>query len=217
MKRGGQADGRLQVYAELLREAPLSVTSVRDPARLWALHVEDALSAVEVVERLAPATAIDVGSGGGSPGIPIAIATGIPVTLLEARSRKAAFLRRTVAELGLACQVVHARSEELARREGRDAYALVLARALAPPPAAAELCLPLVAPGGHALLWTTGVDGSQLAAVAAELAARPAGSVPTGGGRMLVLLEKLGPTPERYPRRPGAARRRPLASLPSGA
>src|SRR5437763_11044755 len=117
----------------MLVAAPLSVTAVREPAAAWALHVEDALAALPLIEARAPGTVIDVGSGGGSPGIPIAIETELPVALLEARAPKAAFLRRTVAALALACPVIHARSEALAAGEGRDAWDLALARALAPP------------------------------------------------------------------------------------
>jgi 16S rRNA (guanine527-N7)-methyltransferase len=205
----------LREYCDLLAAAPVSVTGVHDLEEIWRLHVEDALTALPVIERMAPRSVVDVGSGGGSPGIPIAIATGLAVALVESRAPKAAFLRRTVARLGLACEVLHQRSEDLARGRGRDAWDLALARALAPPPAAAELCLPLVRSGGHVLLWTANLDAAGLAAAAGFVAGDLAEIVATAGARSLALIEKTGPTPERYPRRPGVARRRPPGSIPS--
>ena len=88
---------------------------------------------------------------------------------------------------------------------------------LAPPPVAVELCLPLVRPGGWLVLWTAELDATTLAPVAAELGGRVAEVVAVAAGRQLVVVDKLGATPERYPRRPGMAGKRPLASLPSEA
>ena len=212
MKRPGP---RLTAYRDLLLAAPVSVTSIRDPERAWAVHVEDALAAVPIVAELAPARIADVGSGGGSPGIPIALAMRIPVDLVEATGVKCEFLRRCVAALGAPCEVVHDRSEHLARAGGRDAYDLVLARALAPPPVAAELCLPLARVGGHALLWTAETDVSALAEVAAAVGGEHAETVAVGPNRRLELLRKVRATPERFPRRPGMAAKHPLLRVRS--
>lgn len=205
----------LRLYCRLLAEAPLSVTGVRDPDEIWRVHVEDALTALPLLERLQPAALIDVGSGGGSPGLPLGLATGLPVVLLESRSGKADFLRSAAGQVGGRFEVVNERSEIFARGRGRDAYDLALARALAQPPVAAELCLPLVRPGGHALLWTAGLDPGPLDAAARRVGGRLAEIVETGGARALALLCKTGPTPDAYPRRPGVARRRPLGPVPS--
>jgi 16S rRNA (guanine527-N7)-methyltransferase len=89
-----------------------------------------------------------------------------------------------------------------------------MARALAPPPVAAELCLPLVRPGGRVVLWTGAVDVHALRGVAAQLAAELSRVVPYGS-RNLVELTKIAATPDRFPRRPGMAGKRPLAPLPS--
>jgi 16S rRNA (guanine527-N7)-methyltransferase len=207
----------LAEYCKLLAAAPLGVTSVRDPAELRRLHVDDALSALPLVERIAPRTIVDVGAGGGSPGIPLAICTDAAVTLVEARGAKAAFLRDTVRRLGLSCEVIHERSETLARGSRRDGWDLAVARALAAPPAAAEMSLPLVRPSGHLILWAANLDVDELGRAAALLAAEPVEVMPTQGARVLALLRKTGPTPERFPRRPGQARRRPPGSIPSGA
>jgi 16S rRNA (guanine527-N7)-methyltransferase len=208
-------DPRLAAYRDLLLAAPVSVTSIRDPERAWAVHVEDALAAVPVVERLAPGRIADVGSGGGSPGIPIALASGVAVHLVEATGVKCGFLRRCVATLDAPCEVIHDRSEHLARAGGRDAYDLVLARALAPPPVAAELCLPLARTGGHVLLWTAETEPGALAEVAAAVGGERAETVVLGQNRRLELLRKVSATPERFPRRPGMAAKHPLLRVPS--
>ncbi|HEX5197143.1 MAG TPA: RsmG family class I SAM-dependent methyltransferase [Gaiellales bacterium] len=204
----------LEHYSRLVADAPLSVTALPDQAAIWRELVEDALRARPLIGESLPELVVDVGSGNGSPGIPLAIDYGRPVTLLEAASRKAAFLRRAVAELGIEAPVVAERSEHYARAAGRDRFDLVLARALAPPPVALELCLPLARAGGRVVLWTGEIDGDAIDEVAGQLAARVS-RVERYGGRRLVEVAKLGATPDRFPRRPGMAAKRPLAPLPS--
>ena len=204
----------LEHYCRLVADAPLSVTALPDQAAIMRELVEDALRARPLIGESLPELVVDVGSGNGSPGIPLAVDYGRPVTLLEAAVRKAAFLRGLVAELGIEAPVVAERSEQYARAAGRDRFDLVLARALAPPPVALELCLPLARAGGRVVLWTGEVDGDVVDQVATQLAARVSRIEPYGG-RRLVEVTKLGATPERFPRRPGMAGKRPLASLPS--
>ena len=205
----------LERYCDLVARAGVSVTALRSREALRTELVDDALSACGMIGDELPVSTVDVGSGNGSPGIPLALAYGAPITLLEAVGRKAAFLRAVSQELGVAATVVAERSELHARGRGRDAYDLALARALAPPLVAIELCLPLVRPGGRVVLWTGAVDPAVLDAVATQVAGRVASAVPTRGSRMLIELEKVGATPDRFPRRPGMAGKRPLASLPS--
>jgi 16S rRNA (guanine527-N7)-methyltransferase len=144
---------------------------------------------------------VDVGSGGGAPGIPLAHA--LPrreFVLLEANGRKCDFLRG-VAPANV--RVVQGRAEE----QETDWAGCAVAKALAPPPVAAEWCLPLVRAGGSALLWAgPSADPSAVAVVAERLAARLAESPPG-----FLVLRKLGPTPPGFPRRTGVARKRPLA------
>ena len=204
----------LEHYCRLVADAPLSVTALPDVAAIMRELVKDALRARSLIGESLPQLVVDVGSGNGSPGIPLAIDYGRPVTLLESAARKAAFLRQVVAELGIDAAVVAERSEQYARAAGRDRFDLVLARALAPPPVALELCLPLARAGGRVVLWTGEIDGDAIDHVAAQLAARVSRIVPYGG-RRLVEVAKLGATPERFPRRPGVAGKRPLAPLPS--
>ena len=108
-------------YLSLLLGAPLSATAIRDPADAWERHVGDALTAMPLLAGAG--TIVDVGSGGGSPGVPLAVELGVPVTLLEATGTKARFLESVLRELDLPGSVVHQRSEEFARAEGRDAFA----------------------------------------------------------------------------------------------
>lgn len=178
------------------------LTALRDPAEARRVLLDDALRGAELVARY-EGPVVDVGSGGGTPGIPLAAALpGREVTLLEAARRKCDFLRRWEDELPN-LRVVWGRAEE----QPVERYGVAVAKALAPPPVAAEWCLPLVRAGGAAVLWVgPSADRDRLAAAAARLAAelRPA---PAG----LALLAKTGPTPPGFPRRPGAARKRPLA------
>ena len=164
--------------------------------------LEDSLRGVAVVGELEGGI-VDVGSGGGAPGIPLAaVLPDREVTLLESERRKAEFLERWTAELPN-LRVVWGRAEE----QETDAFGVAVAKALAPPPVAAEWCLPLVRPGGAAVLWVgPSADLDAVAQVAEQLAAAPPEE--RDG---LVVLRKLGPTPERFPRRPGMARKRPLA------
>jgi 16S rRNA (guanine527-N7)-methyltransferase len=166
------------------------------------VHLEESLAAVGAVHEF-EGPIIDVGSGGGAPGIPLAVEFPYrEVTLLEANRRKCEFLERWARELPNV-RVVHGRAEE----QPVDSWGVAVAKALAPPPVAAEWCLPLVAPGGAAILFVgPSADSARVARVAdllgAELDASPPG---------LLVLGKLSPTPAGFPRRPGVARKRPLA------
>lgn len=172
---------------------------MRDPAEARRVHLEDSLRGLELVRRF-EGPIVDVGSGGGAPGIPLAYA--LPdreVTLLEANGRKCVFLRE---HAPANARVIQGRAEE----QEVDVYGVALAKALAAPPVAAEWCLPLVRPGGAAILWVgPSAEAERVAAVAARLAAE----VEEADG--FLVLRKVGPTPAGFPRRPGMAKKRPLA------
>ncbi len=163
-------------------------------------------------------TLIDVGSGGGLPGLPLKIARPeLAVTLVEADGRKAAFLVRSCAELGLHdVRVVNRRAEEAAHDpELREAFDVAVARALAPMPVLAELCLPFVRVGGRLLAQKTA--GEDVAAAARAIALLGGGAAAVHEARSaarssgtVVIVEKLRPTPEAYPRRSGLPSRKPL-------
>jgi 16S rRNA (guanine527-N7)-methyltransferase len=162
--------------------------------------LDDALRALPLLDSFEGAL-VDVGSGGGSPGIPLAAT--LPdreVTLLDSEQRKCDFLRRWAPPNA---EVVLGRAEE----QPPERWAVAVAKALAPPPVAAELCLPLVRPGGIAILWLgERADLDRLAAASERL----------GGGEPelhegLAVLAKVAPTPPGFPRRAGVAKKRPLA------
>jgi len=172
-----------------------------------------------LLEHLGDArTVVDVGSGGGLPGLPLKIARpDLNLTLVEADQAKAAFIVRTCAALGLHGVEVLARRAEAVGRDPlyRETFDLVVARALAPMPVLAELCLPLVRVGGRLLAQKTESEDLAIAAhaieilggalrrvVAAPSAVRIAGTV--------VIIDKVRSTPSAYPRRPGVPARKAL-------
>ena len=185
---------------ELVATPGLTSVSGEEARRV---HLDESLAALETVQRF-EGPIVDVGSGGGAPGIPLAEALpGREVTLLEATRRKCDFLERWLTELPN-LRVVCGRAEE----QPLDAWGVAVAKALAPPPVAAEWCLPLVALGGAAVLYVgPTAQADRVAQVAGLLAAKLEPDSPPG----LLILRKLGPTPPGFPRRPGVARKRPLA------
>ncbi|MCC6174701.1 MAG: 16S rRNA (guanine(527)-N(7))-methyltransferase RsmG [Chloroflexi bacterium] len=220
---------QFSAYADLLVQAnrSLNLTRITERADIERRHFLDALTcALPCLTELQAGVdwrSLDVGAGGGVPGIPLAIAfPSLRMTLLEATGKKAAFLRDASDRLGLEhINVRNARAEEAGLDPvERDSYDLVVARALAPLAVALEWCLPFARIGGLVVL----PRGSDLPAqlgdgrVAAEtLAARLRPPIPIElpelpPGRSLVVADKLGPTPARFPRRPGLASQRPLGS-----
>lgn len=144
---------------------------------------------------------VDVGSGGGVPGIPLADALPeIEVVLLESARRKCDFLEQWAPPNA---RVVWGRAEE----QETDTYGVAVAKALAQPATAVEWCLPLVRAGGAVVLWLG--PSADLAAVASVAALVGGGEPEAHDG--LVLIRKLEATPAGFPRRVGVAKKRPLA------
>jgi 16S rRNA (guanine527-N7)-methyltransferase len=194
-------DSRLEDWLAALVGTP-GLTSIRDLDEARRVLLDDALRGAGAVGAFA-GPVVDVGSGGGTPGIPLAAA--LPereVTLLEANGRKCEFLRRWPGVFPN-LRVVEGRAEE----QAVDDYGVAVAKALASPVVAAEWCMPLVRPGGAAILWA----GPSADVEAVGRAAEQLGGGPVEERAGLLLLAKLEPTPKRFPRRPGMARKRPLA------
>jgi 16S rRNA (guanine527-N7)-methyltransferase len=200
-RRPSSAADILERWLAAVVAAP-GLTALRDPADARDVLLDDALRGVPLVAR-EKGPIVDVGSGGGTPGIPLAASLpGRDVTLLEAERRKCDFLERWTAELPN-LRVVWGRAEE----QPLEAYGVAVAKALAHPPTAVEWCLPLVREGGAVVLWVgPSADEEAVAAVASRIAGRLEPS-PAG----LLLVRKTGPTPTGFPRRTGVARKRPLA------
>ncbi len=192
----------LERWLEELLATP-GITAIRDADEARRMLVADALRAGDLVSSAPPGAVIDVGSGGGSPGLPLAVT--IPdreFVLLDSQRRRCDFLRAVTGSLRNV-EVVWGRAET----QPTDAFAVALAKALAKPPVAAELCLPLVRPGGIAILWTG--EGANLEP--ASTAAERVGGVVQSEEDGLLVLRKVRATPEGFPRRPGIAKKRPLA------
>jgi 16S rRNA (guanine527-N7)-methyltransferase len=194
-------DERLERWLSGLLATP-GLTSIRGRDEARRVHIEESLAAAEVVNRFA-GRIVDVGSGGGAPGIPLAAA--LPdrqVTLLEANGRKCAFLREAAREFPNV-EIVQGRAEE----QETEQYGVAVAKALAAPPVAAEWSLPLVAVGGAAVLLVgPSADAEAVSRVSERLGGGSAERLPG-----LLVLQKLAPTPPGFPRRPGVAKKRPLA------
>lgn len=209
---------RLGLYLALLHEANQSfnLTAVRDPEEMWIRHVLDSLTLLPLLADLPEqARIIDIGSGGGAPGLIVAVAQpGSHLTLVEATGKKARFLERASAEIGLTnVTVLQERAETLAHRpELRAGFDAALARAVGRIAVIAELTVPFVRVGGLILL-TKGQHAEEELAEAKQalhmLHATVAGVVPTPTGR-IVVVEKRRATPRTYPRRPGEPARAPL-------
>lgn len=199
LRRSADADERLRRWLHALVTTP-GLTAITDVDTARRALLDDSLRGVDVVTRFG-GPIVDVGSGGGVPGIPLAAS--LPdrrVTLLEANGRKCDFLRGWAPSN---TNVVQGRAEE----QETDVFGVAVAKALAPPPVAAEWCLPLVRPGGAVVLWIgPSADVEDVARVAPQLAAEV-----DGAHDGLLVLRKLAPTPPGFPRRTGLARKRPLA------
>ncbi len=213
---------RFSRYLELLLEwnAKFNLTTIDTPSEVWRKHFLDSLSALLVMKPTG--RVVDVGSGAGFPGIPLAIACpGLEVTLVDSLGKRVRFLTEVVAGLGLSesVSVVQARAEDLGRMpEHRERYSYAVTRAVGSLSVLAEYCLPLVRRGG-AMVAMKG-PAAFAETEAAERAVRVLGGsglttlawVLPGGGeeRVIVTVKKLGTTPPTYPRRAGLPSKQPL-------
>jgi 16S rRNA (guanine527-N7)-methyltransferase len=202
---------------ELQATDPTAFTSVRDPAEALERHVDDSLVALQLPVVAAARRIADLGSGAGWPGL--ALAAALPdarVALVESAIRHCRYLERAAEGLPNA-SVVHTRAEDWP--EGLGAHDLITARALASLPIVLEYSAPLLAEGGHVVAWKAAVSPVESAAGAAAaeiLGLAPVGVVdvqpyPSARDRTLHVFRKITPTPDRFPRRPGMAAKRPLA------
>jgi 16S rRNA (guanine527-N7)-methyltransferase len=213
----GAADALAALLAAL--EDERAPTTVRLPAEAIDVHLADSLVALELSEARAAASLADLGSGAGFPALPLAAALpAARVAAVESTARKGDFIRAAAAAAGLAnVEVVPSRAEEW--RAGIGARDLVTARALGPLPVVLEYAAPLLAPGGHVLVWRGRRDAAEEAAgdrAAAALGLAPGEAIrvapyPAARDRHLHRFAKRAVTPARFPRRAGMARKRPLA------
>lgn len=212
---------QLRRFGSALAEDDHAPTTVRDPVRVRDDHLADALVALELeVVRVAQRLA-DLGAGAGVPGIPLAIA--LPdtrVTLVEANGRKCEFMRAVAADLALDnIEVVHERAETWAAGLGQ--MDIVTVRALAQLDVVAEYGAPLLRLGGALVAWRGQRDpgdeaaGARAAQILGLSVEEPQWVEPYPGAlnRHLHVMIKTAPTPDRFPRRDGVARKRPIGRL----
>lgn len=207
-----------------------NLTAITEPEEAWTRHILDALTLVPILAEAAAGKTgevrvVDIGSGGGVPALPLAIVMpSIRITLVEPTGKKAAYLQGAAEVLGLRnVTVIQGRAENLGQDfrgaiagdklgPHREGYDISTARALGHLAIVAELCLPLVKPGGL-VLAVKGAKADQEVEEATKaiglLGGRHAGTVDTPTGRVVV-LEKASRTPRTYPRRDGEPKRAPL-------
>ena len=215
---GTQAAARLERLLGLLTADPRAPTAILDPGEAVDRHLADSLVALELPAVRKARTIADLGSGAGLPGLPLAIALpGARAFLVESSRRKCAFLERASAEVGVDnAEVVCTRAE--AWPEGRERCDVVTARALARLPVLVEYAAPLLRVGGSLVAW----KGARAAGEEADGAAAarrlgmgapeavPVRPFPAARDLHLYTVRKEAPTPPGFPRRPGAAAKRPL-------
>ena len=213
--RGASVEERLVEplahYGAMLLETnrKFNVSGANTPEELLP-HLLDSLSIVPYVHG----PLVDIGSGGGLPAIPIAIAIGAPVTLVESTTKKAAFLEAVLGTLHLEGRVIPQRAELAGRDPAlRDHFACATARAVSSAPTVLELTVPFLRVGGVAVLQRGGMDDRERNAVmdaAPMLGAHVADVIRLEGERRVLLVKKTAATPQRFPRRTGVPEKRPL-------
>lgn len=200
----------------------INLTAIREPAAVARGHVIDSLSALSVITGRTPRRLLDIGSGGGFPGLPLAaVLTGIDVTLLEPVRKKARFLSTVASATGLDDRVTvdARRAEDVARdQDARGGLDVVTARAVASTADVVELAFPLVAPSGALIAWKRGDLRAEVAAARRAIDALGGGTLDVidvavrglDGHRLVVATRSAdSPVPDTYPRDPAQRRRRP--------
>jgi 16S rRNA (guanine527-N7)-methyltransferase len=202
---------RLAHYGALVLETNrrFNISGADTPEELVP-HILDSLSIVPYVQG----PLVDVGSGGGLPAIPLAIATGFEITMVESTTKKAAFLEAALGTLGLTGRVIPQRAELAGRDPAlRDQFGCASARAVSSAPTVLELAVPFLRVGGMAVLQRGRFEPRERDAVvdaAPMLGAEFIREIPLEGDRRVLLVKKTALTPQRFPRRTGIPEKRPL-------
>jgi 16S rRNA (guanine527-N7)-methyltransferase len=202
---------RLATYGQLVLDAnrTTNLTAAREPLA-FAEQILDALTLAGDVDG----PLIDLGSGAGLPGLPLAIVTGQPVVLVDSVKKKADFLARALRELGVAGEAIATRAERLGAEPAfREQFRCATARAVAAAPSVAELTIPFLCIGGRALLQRGAMadrERQALTDAALILGAEFVEERLVGGERRILILAKRTPTQRRFPRRDGVPEKRPL-------
>lgn len=205
---------RLAHYGALVLETNrrFNISGADTPEELVP-HILDSLSIVPYVQG----PLVDVGSGGGLPAIPLAIATGFEITMVESTTKKAAFLEAALGTLGLRGHVIPQRAE-LAGRDSalREQFACATGRAVSGAPTVLELTVPFLRVGGVAVLQRGRLDERERNAVvdaAPMLGAQLDREIRLDGDHRVLLVKKVAQTSHRFPRRTGVPEKRPLCLI----
>jgi 16S rRNA (guanine527-N7)-methyltransferase len=191
--------------------AHLNLTTV-PREQMWSRHVDEVFDLLDVVAPPRGSRVVDIGSGGGVPGIVVALLRpDLRVTMLEADKRKSAFLMHVAGLLSLRGVEVDAiRAEDAGRRAGtRETFDLATSRAAAPPDVLCELALPLLRIGGSLCALVT--DAPRTLTLCAAAAAACGGGAPQAPLDGVLRVDKVSTTPVEYPRRSGVPGRRPIS------
>lgn len=199
----------------------MNLTGITDPSAIAVKHYLDSLTLAQVIPRFDSLRLIDVGAGAGFPGLPLAIAfPKLRVVLLDSTRKKLRFIEHASDALGLAnTRALHARAEDAGRSsQHRERYDIVVARAVAKMPVLMEYTLPLARPGGQTVAMR-GADAYDDVYAAANAIDQLGGELftieeiqlPTlDNPRYLVVIDKIRPTPKRFPRSAGLPSRQPI-------
>lgn len=212
-----------EAYRALIKEwnAKIDITAITEDREIDNKHFIDSLSIFRQIKTPSQARVMDMGSGGGFPGIPMKIyEPGLEITLVDSLKKRVDFLREVVDRLGLEdIRCIHARAEDLLRDpKERESYDLVVSRAVAPLPTLLEYCLPGVKINGQFIAMKG--PGGQEEVIQSDRAIKTLGGhlervdrflwTEDNYQRTLVLIQKVKETPEKYPRGQGKPRKNPL-------
>ncbi len=208
-----QAEQFYRYYGELCRvNAYMNLTAITEPEAVIKKHFCDSLLPLSLPHLTKGLCCVDVGSGAGFPGIPIGIMRpDLQITLLDSLGKRVEFLSMICRELSLEnCRAVKSRAEDA--KEYRESFDVAFSRGVARLSVLSEYCLPLVKKGGVmiALKSLSARDEAAEATHAAEVLGGRICGVFGGKERNAVVIEKVLPTPEKYPRRAGIPEKRPL-------
>ena len=196
----------------------MNLTAIKGEEESARLHFLDSIAVMRYID-LAGKSTVDVGTGGGFPGVPLMIAApDADVTLMDSTEKKIAFLRDCCAALGLGGRCVHARAEEAGQGELRESFDAAVSRAVARLNILCELCLPLVKPGGVFLAMKASDSDEEIAEAENAIALLGGGkaeireyAIPgTDISRRAVIIRKEQKTPSKYPRRYPQIKKAPL-------
>ncbi len=212
---------QLEEYASLLLDwnTRMNLTAIKEPEGVAVRHFADSLSLLTAVDLPKGATVIDVGTGAGFPGMVLKIVRpDLKLTLLDSLNKRLIFLDALKTQLGLDADLVHLRAEDGGRRPAlRDRFDLATARAVAPLNVSCEWCLPYVKPGGKFAAMKGPDAGEEVASAAkaihelnATLEEEKNLTLSDGSKRAILVMEKKGATPQKYPRTAAKIQKAPL-------